>query len=67
MMRVYISRAADVISLAGRDALNSFAEGDELRMMLMGLRRFTKQQPFNVKEARQLVAQKIIAENRYCF
>ncbi|MCA6362629.1 MAG: acyl-CoA dehydrogenase family protein [Bacteroidetes bacterium] len=67
MMRVYISRAADIISLSGRDALNSFAEGDELRMMLMGLRRFTKQQPFNVKEARQLVAQKLIAENRYCF
>ncbi|MBT6439962.1 MAG: acyl-CoA dehydrogenase, partial [Flavobacteriales bacterium] len=32
---------ADKINKAGKDALNSFAEGDELRMMLMGLKRFT--------------------------
>jgi hypothetical protein len=36
-------------------------------MMLMGLRRFTKVQPMNAKDARQRVAQEIIAQNKYCF
>lgn len=58
---------ADKINKAGKDALNSFAEGDELRMMMMGLKRFTKTQPFNVKEARQLIAQKLIEANGYCY
>lgn len=67
MMQVYINDACDKIWLNGKEALNSFAEGDELRMMLMGLKRFTKQEAFNAKEARQLIAQKLIAENKYCF
>jgi len=67
MMRVYINDACDKIGMYGKEALNSFAEGDELRMMLMGLKRFTKQQPFNPKVARQVVAEKLIAENKYCF
>ena len=67
MMRVYINDACDKIGIYGKEALNSFAEGDELRMMLMGLKRFTKQQPFNPKTARQLVAEKLITENKYCF
>lgn len=58
---------ADKINKAGKDAVNSFAEGDELRMMMMGLKRFTKTQPFNVKEARQLIAQKLIEANGYCY
>lgn len=67
MMNVYLYDAADRINKFGKDAINSFVEGDELRIMQMGLKRFTKQQPFNVKEARQRVAQKMIAENKYCF
>jgi alkylation response protein AidB-like acyl-CoA dehydrogenase len=67
MMRVYIYSAADKIFLHGKEALNSFAEGDELMMMMMGLKRFTKTQPFNPKAARQLVAEKLIANNKYCF
>lgn len=58
---------ADKINKSGKDAVNSFAEGDELRMMMMGLKRFTKTQPFNVKEARQLIAQKLIDANSYCY
>jgi alkylation response protein AidB-like acyl-CoA dehydrogenase len=67
MMRVYVNDACDKIWVYGKEALNSFGEGDELRMMLMGLKRFTKQDPFNAKAARQAVAQKLIAENKYCF
>jgi len=40
---------------------------NELRVMLMGLKRFTKTDPFNVKEARQLIATKIIDANEYCY
>ncbi len=52
---------------AGKEALWAFAEGDEQRMMLVGLRRFTKMEAFNVKEARQKVAQQMIDANKYCY
>jgi alkylation response protein AidB-like acyl-CoA dehydrogenase len=67
MMRLYVNEVCDKIWINGKEALNSFAEGDELRMMLIGLKRFTKQEAFNPKQARQLIAQKLIAENKYCF
>ena len=64
---VYIYDAADRISKNGKDALNAFAEGDELRMMHIGLKRFTKVEPFNTKAARRRIADKLIAERKYCF
>ena len=67
MMRVYLNDACDKIWLCGKEALNSYGEGDELRMMLMGLKRYTKQEAFNPKLARQTIAEKMIAENKYCF
>lgn len=67
IMRSYINSACDKIWVYGKEALNSYGEGDELRMMLMGLKRYTKQEPFNAKAARQAVAQKLITENKYCF
>lgn len=67
MARLYLNNACDKIWVEGKEALNSFAEGDELRMMMMGLKRYTKQEPFNAKAARQTIAQKVIDENQYCF
>ncbi len=67
IMNVYLYDAADKLNKYGKDALNSFAEGDELRMMLMGLKRFTKQQSFNVKEARRRIASHIIETGSYCY
>ncbi|QQR94554.1 MAG: acyl-CoA dehydrogenase family protein [Bacteroidota bacterium] len=67
MMRVYVNDAADRIALAGKEAINSFAEGDEQRMLLMGLKRFTKVPSFNVKEARRRIAARLIEKNEYCF
>jgi len=67
MMKVYIYDAADRIGKLGKDAINAFAEGDEQRAMLMGIRRFSKHEPINSKELRQDIAQKMIQENRYCF
>lgn len=67
MVRTYLSDAADRVNKAGKDAINGFAEGDEQRMMLLGLKRFTKTAPFNTKEARRHIAAKLIADNRYTF
>jgi alkylation response protein AidB-like acyl-CoA dehydrogenase len=65
MVRTYLADAADRIHKYGKDAINSFAEGDDQRMMLLGLKRFTKTDPFNTKDARRRIADKLIAENRY--
>ncbi|MDR0261825.1 MAG: acyl-CoA dehydrogenase family protein [Sphingobacterium sp.] len=67
MAKIYLYGAIDKINAAGKEALYSFGEGDELNMMLVGLRRFTKAQPFNVKDARQRIAKRLIDENKYCF
>ena len=63
----YFYDAADKINKAAKDALNSFAEGDELRMMQMGLKRFTKTEDFNPKAARQIIASKLINDGKYNF
>jgi alkylation response protein AidB-like acyl-CoA dehydrogenase len=67
MMQVYLHDAADRIFKAGKEALGSFAEGDERRMMMMALKRFTKTDDFNATAARRQIAAKLIAENRYCY
>jgi alkylation response protein AidB-like acyl-CoA dehydrogenase len=67
ILNCYLYDAADRILKSGKDAINAFAEGDEQRMILMGLRRFTKAQPFNSKEARRRVAGHLIRNNRYTF
>jgi alkylation response protein AidB-like acyl-CoA dehydrogenase len=65
IMRCFLYDAADAINKAGKDAVNSFAEGDEQRMMLLGLKRFTKVEPFNTKAARRRIADKLINDNKY--
>jgi len=65
MARTYLYDAADAILKHGKDAVNAFAEGDEQRMMLLGLRRFTKVDAFNSKEARRRIFQKMCSEGKY--
>ncbi len=65
MMHVYLNDAADAVNKAGKEAINAFADGDEQRMMLLGIKRFTKAQPFNSKEARRRIAGACIAANKY--
>ncbi|UII28115.1 acyl-CoA dehydrogenase family protein [Fulvivirga maritima] len=67
MMKVYLYEAIEKAASAGKEAIYAFAEGDEQRMMLMGLKRFTKLEPFNLKEARRRIADHIIAKNEYTF
>ncbi len=65
MMRCYLNDAIDKVNKAGKEAINAFAEGDEQRMMLLGLKRFTKTAPFNSKDARRRIADALIAANKY--
>jgi alkylation response protein AidB-like acyl-CoA dehydrogenase len=67
MMRVYTYEASEWIHSAGKEALLAFAEGDELKMMIMGMKRFSKTEDFNTKEARQLIAMELIQKNAYAF
>ena len=67
MMHCYLNDAVDKVNKAGKEAINAFAGGDEQRMMLLGLKRFTKTAPFNSKDARRRIADKMIADNRYAF
>ena len=63
--RTYLYDTADRVNKSGRDAINAFAEGDEQRMMLLGVKRFTKADSFNTKDARRRIADKLISDNRY--
>lgn len=67
IMQVYIRDAADKIFKAGKDALNSFAEGDDRRMMMVGLKRWTKTEDINTTAARRRIAAKLIDQNKYCY
>jgi len=67
IVKTYFYDSADRINKAAKDAINSFAEGDEARMMMMGLKRFTKYEGVNPKANRQLIAQRVIDNNKYDF
>ncbi len=67
MMKCYLNDAVDKVAKTGKEAINAFAEGDEQKMMLLGLKRFTKTEPFNSKDARRLIADKLIEQGKYIF
>jgi len=67
MMRCYLNDAVDSVNKAGKEAINAFSSGDEQRMILLGLKRFSKTAPFNSKDARRRIADKLIAERKYPF
>ena len=67
MMQCYLNDAVDVVWKSGKEAINAFASGDEQKMMLLGLKRFTKSAPFNSKESRRKIADKLIADGGYGF
>ncbi|AWA30767.1 acyl-CoA dehydrogenase [Flavobacterium magnum] len=68
MAKLYLYKAVDVVTQKGKESIISFAEGDEQRMMLMGLRRFTKYNNMpNIVGLREQIASRLVKENHYCF
>ena len=68
MAKLYLFQAVDIIIQKGKESIISFAEGDEQRMLLMGLRRFTKYTNMpNIVALREEIAAKVVAKNEYCF
>ncbi len=68
MAQLYLFNAVEIIKKNGIEGIVSFAEGDEQRMMLMGLKRFTKYVNYpNVVHLRNAIASKVTTENKYCF
>ena len=68
MSKLYLYHAVEKINQKAKEGIISFAEGDEQRMMLMGLKRFTKYENYpNIVALRNTIADKITAENKYCF
>lgn len=67
MALIYLHHAIGKAAAAGREAISAFADGDEQRLMLMGLKRFTKIDAYNLKEARRKVADYVIAKGEYPF
>jgi alkylation response protein AidB-like acyl-CoA dehydrogenase len=67
IVKTYFYDTADKINKAAKDAINAFAGGDEAKMMLMGLKRFTKIEGYNSKEGRQQIAKRVIEAGEYNF
>ncbi|EGV43998.1 acyl-CoA dehydrogenase [Bizionia argentinensis JUB59] len=68
MAKLYLYQAVDIVEGKGKESIISFAEGDEQRMMLMGLKRFTKYTNFpDIVDLRKEIAEKVKAEGKYCF
>jgi alkylation response protein AidB-like acyl-CoA dehydrogenase len=65
IVKTYLYDAADRINKSAKDAVNAFGEGDEHRMMLMGIKRFTKAAPINSKAFKRRIAEKLIADGKY--
>ena len=68
MCQLYLFNSVDVITNSAKSGIISFAEGDEQRMMLMGLKRFTKYTNYpNIAALRNSIADRVNKENAYCF
>ena len=68
MAKLYLYNAVEITIKNAKEGIISFTEGDEQRMMLMGLKRFTKYSNMpNVVELRNIIAEKVKSENKYCF
>lgn len=66
MARLFLHNSMEAVGKAGREAIYSFTEGDEQRMLLMGLKRFVKpSNPINPRNLRRRIASKVIQEEKY--
>ncbi len=67
MTKIFVSDALERIFMNGKHAVAAFAEGDEMKLLQLGLKRFTKLDTINTTALRRKIADKLIEENKYCF
>ena len=67
MSRVYLSGTVDKINIAAKEAIAAFVSGDEQKIMLMGLKRFTKMDLVNTTALRREIAGFILDKEKYPF
>lgn len=67
MTQLYMYSAIEKVARAGREAIGSFAEGDDKQLLMMGIKRFTKPLNINVRDTRRTIADLLIDANKYCF
>jgi alkylation response protein AidB-like acyl-CoA dehydrogenase len=67
LARIYLYHAMDVIERSAKETIYAFSEGDEQRILLLGLKRFMKAESFNLKEARRKIADRMLEKNEYPF
>jgi alkylation response protein AidB-like acyl-CoA dehydrogenase len=67
MAQIYLSEAVDKIAVAAKEAIGSFTKGDEQKVMLMGLKRYTKADLVDTKTLRRQIADHMIEQGKYPF
>jgi len=67
MAQIYLSEAVDKIAVAAKEAIGSFTKGDEQKVMLMGLKRYTKVDLVDTKTLRRQIADYMIEQGKYPF
>jgi alkylation response protein AidB-like acyl-CoA dehydrogenase len=67
IVRVVLNDAVDAAFISGKGAIAAMAEGDEQRLLFMGLKRFTKKDLYNTKDARRRIAAALIEANEYVY
>ena len=67
LTQAYVSDSLERINLYGKHAISSFAEGDELKLLTLGLKRFTKFNLVNTTKLRRNIAERLISANKYCY
>jgi Acyl-CoA dehydrogenase, C-terminal domain len=68
MASVFCNDAIQRVEAKAKNTLAAITEGDETKMMLVALKRFTKNNsPVNTIAARQRIADTLIAANKYIF
>jgi len=67
MTQAYVSDSLERINLYGKHAISAFSEGDEQKLLTLGLKRFTKFGLVNTTKLRRNIANRLIEANGYCF